>query len=261
MKIQLGDIETAYNVYGEGPPLVLIHGLAEDKESWSVIQQNLKNFRTYAYDLRGHGYSTLGSGEGTLEQLGCDLIAFLEKVSGPAKCVGYSLGGTLLLWAAVKKPKLISAAVVAGTSTVVGKQALGFFKERVRMIRDEFSAFAPTLRNDTELQIVNSGVDLEAIVANRLEAVGDGAGYVNAALAMMCLHVNPLTPLLSKIECPVSVIGGENDIFCPSKAADIMLSKLSKGTYLEVANAGHLLSIDQPETYANAIRSALQRKN
>ena len=195
MKIQLGDIETAYTIHGDGPPLVLIHGLAESKESWRGIQHKLKNFRTYAYDLRGHGETPIGSGEGTLEQLGGDLIAFLEKISGPARCVGYSLGGALLLWAAVKYPKLISAAVVVGTSTVVGKKALEFFNERIRMIREDFSAFPPALLKDTALQIVNSGVDLEAVVASRLEAVGNGDGYVNAAQAMMCLHGNPLTPL------------------------------------------------------------------
>jgi pimeloyl-ACP methyl ester carboxylesterase len=77
----------------------------------------------------------------------------------------------------------------------------------------------------------------------------------------MRLHENPLTPLLTKIQSPVSVIGGEKDIFCPRKAGDIMLSKLNNGTFYEVANAGHLMSVDQPETYTNAIRSGLQRKH
>ena len=261
MKVKLADIEVAYSVQGEGTPVVLIHGLAEGKESWSGIQERLSEFKTFSYDLRGHGESTLGKGEGTLEQLGGDLITFLEKVSGPAQCVGYSLGGTIVIWAAAKRPNLFSAAVVTGTSTVVGQQAVEFFEERIRIIEEDFSDFAKTLRKDTALQIVNSGVDLEALVANRLEAVGNGDGYVNAARAMMRLHEIPLTPLLTKIQSPVSVIGGEKDIFCPRKAADIMLSKLSNGTFYEVANAGHLMSIDQPETYTNVIRSALQRKN
>jgi pimeloyl-ACP methyl ester carboxylesterase len=290
MKVKLGDIETAYSVQGEGPPVVLIHGLAEGKESWRGIQEKLSDFKTFTYDLRGHGKSSLGKGAGTLEQLGGDLIAFLEKVSGPAQCVGYSLGGTIVLCAAAKRPDLFTGIIVAGTSTVVGNQAVEFFKERIRMIQNDVSVltpffsqentkkhkknpplsaqicgqnleFAPALRNDTALQIVNSGVDLEAVVANRLEAVGNGCGYVNAARAMMRLHEIPLTPLLTKIQSPVSVIGGEKDIFCPRKAGDIMLSKLNKGTFYEVANAGHLMSVDQPETYTNAIRSGLQRKH
>ena len=279
MKVKLADIEVAYSVQGEGTPVVLIHGLAEGKESWSGIQERLSEFKTFSYDLRGHGESTLGKGEGTLEQLGGDLIAFLEKVSGPAQCVGYSLGGTIVIWAAAKRPNLFSAAVVTGTSTVVGQQAVEFFEERIKIIEENFSDFEdyPTyiIRTFSYLGVVDIvasagdgfigigsvGVDLEAVVANRLEAVGNGYGYVNAARAMMRLHEIPLTPLLTKIQSPVSVIGGEKDIFCPRKAADIMLSKLSNGTFYEVANAGHLMSIDQPETYTNVIRSALQRKN
>ena len=88
MKIKIGDINVSYSVQGNGEPVVLIHGLAENKESWCGIQEKLE-CRTYSYDLRGHGESTLGKGDGTLEQLGGDLIEFLDKVSGPAKCVGY----------------------------------------------------------------------------------------------------------------------------------------------------------------------------
>ena len=109
------------------------------------------------------------------------------------------------------------------------------------------------------MQLINPGVDIDALTAKRLDALGDGGGYINAAKAMLRLHEKPLTPLLSKIKCPVSVIGGEKDIFCPRKAADIMLSELSKGNYHEVPNAGHLMSVDQPELYANTILTTLQR--
>ena len=261
MKVRLGDLEVACTVQGAGSPVVLIHGLAEGKASWSGVQKRLTDFRTYAYDFRGHGETMLCAGDGTLEQLGGDLIAFLEEVTGPAQCVGYSLGGTIVLWAAAQRPDLVMAAVVTGTSTVVGQQAVGFFEERIRVIEQDFAAFAPALQKDTALQIVTSGVDLEAVTARRLEAVGSGGGYVNAARAMLRLHENPLTPLLSEIQCPVSVIGGAEDIFCPRKAADIMLSELTNGSYQEVANAGHLLSVDQPDAYAEAIRTALQRKD
>jgi len=260
MKTRLGDIDVACTVQGDGPPVLLIHGLAESKDSWAGVQQRVADFRTHAYDFRGHGETTLGEGDGTLEQLGGDLIACLEEITGPAQCVGYSLGGTIVLWAAAQRPDLVTAAVVTGTSTVVGRQAVGFFEDRIRMIEEDFAAFAPALQQDTALQIVTSGVNLEEVTARRLKAVGTGGGYVNAARAMMRLHENPLTPLLSKIQCPVSVIGGAEDVFCPRKAADIMLAELKNSTFQEVAHAGHLLSVDQPEAYATAIHTALQRK-
>ena len=257
MKAQLADIDVGYTRMGAGSPAVMVHGLAEDRRSWTDVQRRLSDFTTWAYDLRGHGESTLGEAEGTLEQLGGDLIAFLERLTGPADCIGYSLGGAVVLRVAATRPDLVTRATVAGTSTVVGRRAVGFFRDRIETIRSDFSGFAGALREDTRQQLVAAGERLEEVTARRLEAVGSGDGYVNAARAMARLHDDPLTPLLSDITCPVHVIGGEADVFCPRKAADIMIDALRQGTYHEVARAGHLMSVDRPDAYAQAIRDAL----
>ncbi|MCY4501779.1 MAG: alpha/beta hydrolase, partial [Alphaproteobacteria bacterium] len=84
MRVRLADIDVGYTRMGEGPSAVMVHGLAEDRSSWADVQCRLSDFTTYAYDLRGHGETDLGEAEGTLEQLGGDLIAFLEALTGPA---------------------------------------------------------------------------------------------------------------------------------------------------------------------------------
>ncbi len=258
MRARLADIDVGYTRMGEGPPAVMLHGLAEDRNSWADVQRRLSDFTTYAYDLRGHGETGLGEAEGTLEQLGSDLIAFLEALTGPADCIGYSLGGAIVLWVAARRPDLVTRATVAGTSTVVGRRAAGFFRERIETIRSDFSGFASALKEDTRQQLVVAGDQLEAVTARRLEAIGTGDGYVNAARAMARLNEEPLTQRLPDIACPVHVIGGDGDVFCPRKAADIMIAALRHGTYHEVAQAGHLMSVDQPEAYAEAIRNALE---
>ena len=258
MRARLADIDIGYTRMGKGPPAVMVHGLAEDRSSWADVQRRLSDFTTYAYDLRGHGETDLGEAEGTLEQLGGDLIAFLEALTGAAHCIGYSLGGAVVLWVAARRPDLVTRATVAGTSTVVGRRAAGFFRERIETIRSDFSSFASELKEDTRQQLVVAGDRLEEVTARRLEAIGTGDGYVNAARAMARLNEEPLTQLLPDIACPVHVIGGEADVFCPRKAADIMIDALRHGTYHEVARAGHLMSVDQPEAYAQAIRNAFE---
>ena len=258
MRVRLADIKVGYTRVGEGPPAVMVHGLAEDRSSWADVQRRLSDFTTWAYDLRGHGESDLGEAEGTLEQLGGDLIAFLETLTGPADCIGYSLGGVVVLRVAAKRPDLVTRATVAGTSTVVGRRAAAFFHDRIETIRSDFSGFAGALREDTRQQLVVAGERLDDVTARRLEAVGTGEGYVNAARAMARLNTEPLTPLLREITCPVHVIGGEADVFCPRKAAEIMIAALRNTTYREVARAGHLMSVDQPDAYAQAIRDALE---
>ena len=258
MRVRLADIDVGYTRIGEGPPAVMVHGLAEDRSSWADVQRRLSDFTTYAYDLRGHGETDLGEAEGTLEQLGGDLIAFLEALTGPADCIGYSLGGTVVLWVASRRPDLVTRATVAGTSTVVGRRAVGFFHDRIETLRSDFPAFAGLLREDTRQQLAVAGDQLEEVAARRLKAVGTGGGYVNAARAMAKLNEEPLTQMLPGITCPVHVIGGEADAFCPRKAADIMMAALRRGTYREVARAGHLMSVDRPDAYAQAIRNALE---
>ena len=236
----------------------MLHGLAEDRNSWADVQRRLSDFTTWAYDLRGHGDTDLGEAEGTLEQLGGDLIAFLEGLTGPADCIGYSLGGAVVLWVAARRPDLVTRATVAGTSTVVGRRAAEFFRDRIETIRSDFSGFADALKEDTRQQLVVAGDQLEDVTARRLKAIGTGDGYVNAARAMARLNEDPLTRYLPEITCPVHVIGGDADVFCPRKAAEIMLAALRHGTYREVAQAGHLMSVDQPDAYAEAIRNALE---
>ncbi len=260
MKVALNDIEVTYTEAGVGMPCVLIHGLAEDRRSWANVQRKIGGWRTFAYDIRGHGETTLGDSDGTLAQLGRDLIAFLETVTGPASCVGYSLGGTVVLWAAAHRPDLVSHAVVAGTSSIVGRAAADFFAQRIEVIGNDFSEFATALKSDTALQIACNHDALEPVAARRLEAVGDGGGYVNAARAMAGIRETPLMPLLDRITMPVDIIGGDKDTFCPRKAADILCESLSDAVYHEIPDAGHLMSIDQPELYASTIEMALSRR-
>ena len=259
MKARLGDIDVGYSVMGKGAPVVFVHGLAEDRSSWTRVRYALSEYRTYAYDLRGHGETSLGEADGSLAQLGGDLVRFLEIVSGPAVCVGYSLGGTVVLWTAAERLDLVRRAVVAGTSSVVGRRAAEFFDQRIRTITSDPAAFAKDLRSDTAAQLIAAPGELDAVTARRLAAVGTGGGYVNAARAMQRLASEPLTPILPRVSCRVDIIGGEKDLFCPPKAAALLVSGLPDASYHEISVAGHLMSIDNPDAYAQTIKQSLDR--
>lgn len=261
MRTDIADIEVGYTEAGAGVPVVLIHGLAEDRGSWREVQSRLADFHSYAVDLRGHGESSVGSSDGTLAQLGGDLIGFLEKISGPAACVGYSLGGTVVLWAAAHRPELFRHAVVAGTSSVVGRAAVGFFESRIETLQRDFAAFADALKSDTASQLVAATDLVDEVARRRVQAVNDGRGYVNAARAMIRMASEPLTPLLPKVRCPVDVIYGDRDVFCPEKAVDILAQGIPHMVRHKLADAGHLMSIDQPLAYAETIRAALLRRS
>jgi 3-oxoadipate enol-lactonase len=256
---RLGDIEVAYRPAGEGARVVLLHGLAQDHEMWGAQQRDLPA-STLAYDLRGHGRTTVGEADGTLAQLGQDLIAFLERF-GPAHCAGFSLGGTIALWAAAERPDLMQSVVAVATSSVVGRRAVAGVRERIELFeKGDAGAMREVLLEDTRQQLARGTATAEEIVEGRMKAIGDGRGYINGARAMAGMHEQPLNDALSRIELPVLVVAGERDVVCPPRAAEIMLEHLPSAEYEELSGAGHLITDEDPDTLTRVLSTWLERK-
>jgi 3-oxoadipate enol-lactonase len=257
--VMLGDIAVAYRRVGHGQPVVFVHGLAEDGGSWDPILRRLpEGVAGHAPDLRGHGATTPGSGTGTAAQLADDLAAFLKQVTGPAICVGFSLGGVVVLEAALRHPNLLRKAIVVGTSSKVGRAAAAFFQDRIAQVQTDLGAFHKGLAADTVAQVVRDHGQVAGVAARRIAAVGRGAGYVNAARAMIAMAAEPMTARLKDIAVPVHIIQGAADAFCPQKAANILREAMPSATYAEIPDAGHLMTVDQPDLLAAEIARAIK---
>jgi pimeloyl-ACP methyl ester carboxylesterase len=252
--VTLQDLEVAFRCEGKGRRVVFIHGLAQDHRMWRRQQEELTRFETLAYDVRGHGRTPLGAADGTLAQLGGDLVAFLDRF-GSATCVGHSLGGTIALWAAAERPDLVDSVVASATSSVVGRAAAGFYAERIQLFSSgDDEQLAAALLEDTRAQL-HRPLDAEALVAYRLETIADRGGYLNGARAMAALHDQPLNDRLEQIRCPVLVVAGEHDAFCPHRAVEIMLEHLPGGEHRSIPGVGHLPTDEDPAAVTAVINS------
>src|SRR5207302_883667 len=102
-----GDLSTAWFEIGRGSPIVLIHGLADDHRLWRKVVPSLAiRHRMLLYDLRGHGQTSLGDADGSLQQLGQDLLNLLDALElETAALTGYSLGGTVAMRLAIDHPE------------------------------------------------------------------------------------------------------------------------------------------------------------
>lgn len=251
---KIGDIDVNFARKGHGQPVVFVHGLAEDHSSWLEVLKCLpEDMAVYAYDFRGHGKTTLGQAAGTAEQLGDDLISFSQKLGRQVIAVGFSLGGVIVTEAALKAPDLFKKIVLIGTSSKVGKAAASFFEERIEQVNSNFVQFQVDLVKDTNLQLVHAKHKALAVAKKRVKAVGDGQGYKNAATAMLHIVKHPLTEKMKNLNIPVTIVQGKEDVFCPVKASEIMLEVVPSAKYIEIENAGHLMTTDQPEKLAEII--------
>jgi pimeloyl-ACP methyl ester carboxylesterase len=110
-----GEVELNYAVAGndDKPALLLIPG---QSESWWGYEPALpllaEHFQAFAVDLRGQGRSTRTPGRYTLDNMGNDLVRFIDRAIGrPAVASGLSSGGVLSAWlSAYAKPGQIRGA-------------------------------------------------------------------------------------------------------------------------------------------------------
>ncbi|MGW2154953.1 alpha/beta fold hydrolase [Nonomuraea sp. NPDC001699] len=111
--------QLAYDVTGEGPLMVLAHGMGVGRQSFRFLVPELvaAGFRVATTDLRGHGESSLDWPSYTRADVADDLLSLVRHLGGPAVLVGHSFAGGAVTIAAAQAPELVSAVVEIGPFT------------------------------------------------------------------------------------------------------------------------------------------------
>jgi pimeloyl-ACP methyl ester carboxylesterase len=114
-KIELSSgVQIHYTQVGDGPDVVLIHGLTGNLAVWhlNIVPRLWDHFRVTTYDLRGHGYSSMPPTGYDADHMAADLIALLDAlgIERPA-LVGHSYGADIALYAANLRPDRVERIV------------------------------------------------------------------------------------------------------------------------------------------------------
>src|SRR4051794_6750592 len=110
---QVGDVNTWWDVHGDGEPLVLLHPGGADARAYDSNLDGLAAaFRTYRFDRRGQGRTPDVGGPITFAQMTDDAIGFIETVvQEPVHLIGHSIGAPVGLLVARKRPDLVRGLV------------------------------------------------------------------------------------------------------------------------------------------------------
>lgn len=255
MRTRCRDVDVAWFEWGRGAPLVLVHGLADDHRAWRKVLPWLAFERSViAYDLRGHGQTTLGEADGTLAQLGGDLVALLDAIEVErADLVGFSLGGTIVMRAAIDYPGRVRRLLPVATSSRVGRAAAPWYRERAALADQGAERLHPVLEQDTREQLAGAPDELPAHWSIRAQSTADPRGFANACRAMARLGDEPLDPELGRIAAPTLVIAADGDSLCPPRAAEIIASGIPGAGTCVLAGSGHQVELERPRELSTAI--------
>lgn len=117
MHIHVNEVYLFYDVYGDGPPLILLHGNGEDHHIFDAIGARLaSHYRLYALDSRNHGRSerTDRYDYGVMAD---DLLAFIQALElAPVRILGFSDGAIVSLLLALRRSEVVSKMALLGVN-------------------------------------------------------------------------------------------------------------------------------------------------
>jgi pyruvate dehydrogenase E2 component (dihydrolipoamide acetyltransferase) len=237
---------------GRGVPLVLLHGLTADSQSWAPLEKALGPDRPLIrIDLPGHGRSPRRRLRSFAELARMLVEAFDEatRAHDQVHLLGHSLGGALALAIAdtrARKIASLSLMAPAGLGPEVDAAALTGI---IRASRAE--SLAPWLRRLTATPEGISDDYARAAMKQRADP-GLRAAQADMAEVLFPDGVQPfdLRPALSRVECPTALIWGRSDHILPYRHAlaaggDFAIHLLS--------GAGHIPQVETPDRVARIV--------
>jgi len=220
-----------YEIYGQGEPLVLIHGnggnIAYMKPQ---IEFFAKKYKIIVMDCRGRGKSELGNDSLTYMQMTKDIAGILDYLHlDSTYVVGRSDGGILALMLAIYYPEKVKMAVAFAANLTPDTSALySFFYNEViqdRKLSDEMLAKKDTTQNWKVMQQRNRLMEFQPnITANDLH----------------------------KIKCPVLVMSTDRDIIRPEHTVFIYRN-IAKANLCILNGEDHYVTSNNPELFNKTV--------
>ena len=96
---KVNDLEIYYEIHGEGPPLLLVAGLASDSQSWQPVLDSLAaDYQVIVFDNRGVGRTTPQEAGNSISRMADDCVGFARQLGiGKFHLLGHSMGGFIAL--------------------------------------------------------------------------------------------------------------------------------------------------------------------
>jgi 2-succinyl-6-hydroxy-2,4-cyclohexadiene-1-carboxylate synthase len=256
-----------YELVGQGPPLVLLHGFTGSSENWQRVVAHLQDHSCLlTVDLLGHGQTEapVDAERYAMAHAAADVIALVDTMIGKScHLLGYSMGGRLALYLALSYPDRFRSLILESASPGLASEA----ERRDRQQRDnnladqiEQGGIEAFVNYWETLPLFSSQQNLLPATQQQLRAQRlkhRPIGLANS-LRGMGIGVQPsLWEQLPDMQLPVLLIAGGLDTKFVSIAHQ-MYDLLPRAHKVIVPDAGHTVHLEQPEAFCQVISDFLK---
>jgi len=248
-RVTLGEMEISYREKGVGPPLVLVHGLGGQSESWHAQFDAFSDrFRVVAWDGPGYGQSgDFSMDRPTVDDYAELLKAFVDAIDlGHPHLVGHSFAGIVIATFNRRFPgcarSLTFLEPVIGSGKLPTEKQAELYEAR----RGQMEALSPEEFADFRARhALGPGVspELEAHVA-RVSYRVRPRGHLHAFGAMCSANI---FDELAGINTPALVVSGEHDQTASPERCQAIADAIPGARFTVIAGVGHVVYMEAPQ--------------
>lgn len=251
---------------GDGPPLVLVHGVGATRAIWGRVLERLAgDHAVTALDLPGFGDSPpAGPGFG-LDEV-ADAVAeglAAAGVATPFALVGHSLGGAVALTLAHRHPDVVGRLVLVAPAGLSPRPpwlaellalAAGLLVPVRRLVGGPLVG-SPAARALMLTGTVHDGARLHPDDARTI--LGASARALRLREGIAAVVAADLRPLLARLAAPPGLVWGERDLTVPADGLDAVLALRPDAPARLLPDTGHVPMLEAPAAFADALESVL----
>lgn len=240
---------------GEGPAVIMVHGLGGTSNSFQTLLGSMDGFRVLRPDLPGAGRSSYRPGLRALKQMtvalkDCLRAAGLER----AHFVGHSMGTLLCQYLAADSPGSVSGMTLFGPilePSLAARQAL---KERAEAARTAgMAGIADAISNASVSEASRESNPVTAAFVRASVTRQDPAGY--AAHCEALSEANAADH--GKIRCPTLLVAGDKDPVAPLESVRRLQERIDGARLEVIPGIGHWMMVEAPGRSTELLRAHL----
>ena len=239
---------------GDGPPVLLLNGVAADTGLWARLEAALEGFRLISFDAPGAGRSPAPVLPVPIRRL-ARLAALVLDDAGveQADVIGYSMGGIVAQQLAADAPERVRRVVLAGTTCGLGAVPGAPLAMLHMLVPARYLSpriYARTIGGLVGGPARHDRAVVADLVGVRLQRVSI-RGYLGQ---MLSLSRWTGLPLLERIPHPTLVVAGDDDPLSPLANGLLLARWLPRARLVVAPGEGHLLFLSPGSPVLGPIR-------
>lgn len=249
-------VELSFREEGEGPTVVLLHGVGGNHTIWNgVIPQLPPSLRVLAPDLRGHGRTPAPAGSFfTFRELEGDLVAFLDaRDVASAHLVGLSGGALLALRTTLDHPERIrSLTMMSGAAYTDPHTRAVAQRWEETYNRDGPDAFALRILKDLYYP---DWIEAHLDFADQVRAVVQKMDMGPAVKWSRAMQAFDERNRIAEVQRPTLIVQAMDDAVVDASHGRILRQTIPGAQIRILPETGHMIPLERPAEMAEAIRT------